>query len=609
MTSVQKNTRSWRTLITFIVVGLILPIGILGLGVVNNHNTIPIPGTASWRPLLGYDFGGGTMLVLEPLTSDESDAGVEAESDVALGQAQQAAGVIRARLADFGLEDAVVQADGSAVTVGMVNSDLSTTVVTLATQQGRSDMRSVLLSGWGQPGPADPFVDIVLGGDDADVDAGDGDVDSDGDATDAASDTDASDAASTSVWAEAGNLEDPWSLDQISDSLMATFESLDCQSPVAFSQMAPADDADVVVACSTDGMTKYILGPVVVPNQNVAGAALTSQANDQNTFAQTGQLETWWVTLLLNSEGRGQLTQATTRITEIQAEDPTDSRQSVAVMFDGFVVAAPLVENINSSGRLELPGTFTELGARVLASQLNHGALPQSLQLASVSAVSATWASGQLQGIVLALAIALVLALAWFIVRYRALATIPLVTMALYGLMVYVVAALLGWAETVYITMPSIAAALVTGLLLCESFITMTQRFRDAIAEGRGVGPSMQRAWQRSLRSVYAPRVMLAIVSLGFYFAADGVLHDFGFALLVTTILSAMFPVWVLRPLLTIAAHRAMGKQVPAATQAKARQGSVQGQTIAQKRAMQAGGAKLLGSHDVADSASGKEQQ
>jgi hypothetical protein len=156
---------------------------------------------------------------------------------------------------------------------------------------------------------------------------------------------------------------------------------------------APWDEpGSQTVSCDTSG-TKYVLGSTVVAGKQVtsAAAALSSAA---------GQ---WVVYLSLDTTAAKAFGALTTRqyaayYPEAQAGNANDvALDSIAIVFNGDVLAAPQTLGALTAGALEITGTppagFTEAAATGLAAALATGPLPVGLRVADIATTVLTPAS------------------------------------------------------------------------------------------------------------------------------------------------------------------------------------------------------------------------
>jgi preprotein translocase subunit SecD len=117
-----------------------------------------------------------------------------------------------------------------------------------------------------------------------------------------------------------------------------------------------ADLAAPRITLAGDRGTKYQLGSAVFTQDDV-GSALVAATADPSVFN---------VELTLDADGRRALATATKRA--VDAPSPQDR---IALVVNGRVLAAPVVQAPIHSGLVQMAGDFTPQGAQDIASSLN----------------------------------------------------------------------------------------------------------------------------------------------------------------------------------------------------------------------------------------------
>jgi SecD-like export protein len=161
---------------------------------------------------------------------------------------------------------------------------------------------------------------------------------------------------------------------------------------------AAADDYDnpyvQVVACDSHG-NKYALDVAMVRGTQLSSAVAAPSPTSVR----------WTVLLTLNSAGTSAFGALTAQLYDTysaaaQAGHLNDLwLDSIAMVVDGNVVAAPEILEPIPGGHLQFPGPFTQAQAEALAAQLRFGALPGAFRITAVSTFatpSASLASGRL---------------------------------------------------------------------------------------------------------------------------------------------------------------------------------------------------------------------
>lgn len=160
----------------------------------------------------------------------------------------------------------------------------------------------------------------------------------------------------------------------LSTKLRRTFMTWSCRQSLDPTRGREAA-GDYMVACSTDGSTKYLLAPTAVPGHDISSvvAGLNGTPRDN-----------WVVMLTFDRSGSRRWLQVTKRAYDVNNGQPSTSCappkgcNAIAITLDGVVQSAPYISTAGGipGGRAEISGGFTEQSASQLAAVLKYGALP-----------------------------------------------------------------------------------------------------------------------------------------------------------------------------------------------------------------------------------------
>ena len=215
-------------------------------------------------------------------------------------------------------------------------------------------------------------------------------------------------------------------LAQITPAIEKQLTSLDCTKPAQV--QAIVDDPDkVMVTCSVDGTSKYVLGPAEVEGQDVKDAASGAELNQQG--APTGGYE---IRLSFNGKGTKEFGDVTTRLVGLQPP-----QNQFAIVLDNQVISAPQTNAAITNGSASITGNFTAESARLLADQIKFGALPLSFSLQTQDDISPQLGSDQLQKGLIAGAIGLLLVVLYSLIQYRALGLVTVASLLVASVITY----------------------------------------------------------------------------------------------------------------------------------------------------------------------------
>ncbi|MCT2545222.1 MULTISPECIES: protein translocase subunit SecD [Streptomyces] len=322
--------------------------------------------------------------------------------------------------------------------------------------------------------------------------------------------------------------------------LQKQFAALDCSSKASRAEAARgAKPTDMVVACSSEGDAKYVLGPSEVSGTEVDSA---KAGFDQ-------QRGMWIVNMEFTKQGSKQFQTITKKLS---AQQPPQNQFAIAL--DGEVVSAPQV-NTTLSGSAEISGSFTQQSAEDLANVLSYGALPLSFKEQSVTTVTAALGGEQLQAGLIAGAIGLALVVIYLVAYYRGLALIALLSLLVSGILTYTLMSLLGPAIGFALNLPAVCGAIVAIGITADSFIVYFERVRDEIREGRTLRPAVERAWPRARRTILVSDFVSFLAAAVLFVVTVGKVQGFAFTLGLTTLLDVVVVFLFTKPVMTLMAR------------------------------------------------------
>jgi preprotein translocase subunit SecD len=492
-------TRPWRALL---VLGIVV-VGIYGALFLGTRLSDATP-----FPQLALDLEGGTQIILTPRTTDGQEVSAE---DLA-----QAIAIIRQRVDSSGVAEAEITSQGGQNIVVALPGNPSDETLDLVRRSAQMQFRPVLLET--QPGPI--------------TDAnGDGQPDPEPTVPlEDLSDTPATEPTS------------PSDLAWITPAVERQLQTLDCTDPANRTGGGGDDQAKALVTCSVDGTAKYVLGPVEIP-----GSEISSATSGLRTTAQGVTTNEWIVQLEFTGDGSQAFSESTQRLVSL-----SPPQNQFAMVLDGLVISAPVVNDPITNGQAEISGSFTRESAATLASQLNFGSLPLTLEVQSEEQISATLGAEQLQRGLLAGAIGLALVVAYSVIQYRGLALVTLTSLLVAGVITFGVIGLLSWLQGYRLSLPGVAGLIVAIGITADSFIVYFERIRDEVREGRYLEGAVEAGWVRARRTILASDAVNLLAAIVLYLLAVGGVRGFAFTLGLTTLVDVFVVYFFTHPLMQL---------------------------------------------------------
>jgi len=555
-----------------------------------------VTSNGGWTPKLALDLEGGTEIILEPTPLNGEDVTPTAE------QLEEAVNVIRQRVNGSGVSEAEVTTQGGKNIVVSLPGNPDQATRNLVKQSAQMNFRPVLVSE-AVTTAATPTATSTDGtstdssGSDATSSATTGasasatakssksatstsGSDSDenkrivpqalradttpsddtttatssatssaaADASSTATSTDTSTATSTDDTADTGTADtsDPSAgtasdLAQVTEKIYEKYTAQDC-SDLAALQSASADPDKPLVTCDTDGLYKYILGPVEVPGSDISDATATMGTNTQG-FS-TGE---WVVNLEFNSEGSKKFSEVTQRLVQL-----TGSQNQFAIVLDQLVVSAPATNAAITNGQAEISGSFTQESSALLAQQLKFGSLPVSFQVQTENQISALLGGEQLERGLLAGLIGLILVVLYSLLQYRALGLVTIFSLGFAGALTYGLVVLLGETENYRLSLAGVTGLIVAIGITADSFIVYFERVRDEVREGRPLASAVEAGWTRARRTILASDAVNFAAAIVLYLVAIGSVRGFAFTLGLTTLIDVIVVFLFTKPAVTL---------------------------------------------------------
>ncbi|MFF3443970.1 protein translocase subunit SecD [Streptosporangium sp. NPDC002721] len=307
----------------------------------------------------------------------------------------------------------------------------------------------------------------------------------------------------------------------IDPAALKRFETLDCAKDAGVGAQDAPDKQ--YVGCSQDGSTKFVLDKAAVTGTSIDSA---SSGVDQTT----GE---WLVQLAFKGQGPDQWSKVTTTAFNSQAP-----RNQVAMVLDGVVISAPVIQEPITGGRAQISGSFTQVTADELANQLKYGALPLKFEKSSIEEVSSTLGADQLRGGLIAGAIGLLLVVIYSMLYYRGLGVVSVLSLVVATIVTYQSVVLLGAFAGFRLSLPHIIGLIVSIGITADSFIVYFERIRDEMKEGRrSLRTAIEVAWVRARRTILIADAVMFIAAVVLYFLAVGGVAGFAFAMGLTTLI------------------------------------------------------------------------
>lgn len=185
--------------------------------------------------------------------------------------------------------------------------------------------------------------------------------------------------------------------------------------------------------------------------------------------------------------------------------------KNLPIFLDEFPLTWPTIKTPITDGRGVITGGFTKEQAKILALQLNAGALPVPVSVVEKRTVGASLGAESVAKSVRAGLIGLTIVAVFMIAKYGRLGLIADLALILYGLMTFAIFRLV----PITLTLPGIAGFLLSIGMAVDSNILIFERFKEELRSGKPGKMAMElgfgKAWD-SIRDANITTLLTCII-------------------------------------------------------------------------------------------------
>jgi protein-export membrane protein SecD len=227
--------------------------------------------------------------------------------------------------------------------------------------------------------------------------------------------------------------------------------------------------------------------------------------------------------------------------------------ETLAIVLDGAVISAPTIQDEITNGRAQITGGFTPEEAKELVRNLNYGALPVPIELASSQTVGASLGETALNAGVRAGIAGFIFLVAFMILWYR----LPglLASLALVG---YVIISL-----TIFKFIPvTLTAAGIAGFILSvgmavDANILIFERTKEELARGKSIHDALHEGFHRAWLSIRDSNISSIITAIILFWLGTSAVKGFALTLGIGVLVSMLTAISVSRTFLfAMAPHK-----------------------------------------------------
>jgi preprotein translocase subunit SecD len=236
---------------------------------------------------------------------------------------------------------------------------------------------------------------------------------------------------------------------------------------------------------------------------------------------------------------------------------PNQGKQ-VAIVLDGVVQSAPVINPGITGNTVTISGTFTSGEAKSLALVLKYGALPVQFdqKQQTVQSVSPELGKDQLKAGIIAGLIGLGLVALYMIFFYRLLGLVVWVGLGLTGMIFFALVTYLGHAQNLTLTLAGVTGIIVSVGVTVDSYVVYFERLKDEVRTGKTIRSSLDSGFRRAFRTIVAADLVSLIGAVVLYLLAVGSVRGFAYFLGISTAIDLALAYCFMHPLVWLLSRR-----------------------------------------------------
>lgn len=256
------------------------------------------------------------------------------------------------------------------------------------------------------------------------------------------------------------------------------------------------------------------------------------------------------VNITMNNKGRDIWGQYTT----------ANVGKQIAIVLDGRVQSAPVVNEPITDGRTQISGSFTAEEAKSLKTVLETGALPVSLKFSDSRVVGPTLGQQSLEAGVLAALAGVALVALYLLIFYRGLGLLSWISIFGFVSIFLGILGLLSMFGWFALSLPGIAGVVLTIGLAADSSILINERFREEVWMGKTIRSAAVGSTRHAIGTSVDADLVTLVSALVLYLVAIGPVRGFALTLMIGIACDIIMMLLIKRPLVILLAEGWMTK-------------------------------------------------
>lgn len=231
----------------------------------------------------------------------------------------------------------------------------------------------------------------------------------------------------------------------------------------------------------------------------------------------------------------------------------------LAIFLDGNMLSAPVIQVPITNGTAVISGHFTASDAKQMVQNLNLGALPVPITLASTQTIGATLGDQALHAGVIAGVVGFVILALFMILWYRLPGIVAVLALMIYSTLMLAIFQLL----PVVLTAAGIAGFILSIGLAVDANILIAERIKEELAEGRTSEEAIKEGFARAWLAIRDSNIAHIIASIILFWLGTSIIKGFALVFGLGVVVSMFSAITISRTFLRalhVNTHKPFGR-------------------------------------------------
>lgn len=321
----------------------------------------------------------------------------------------------------------------------------------------------------------------------------------------------------------------------------------DVNEAIAMIGQTPLLEFKLVKQGESQTLSDGAINPAAFEDTGLTGTYLSSAALQFGN----GTSATTMPTVLINFNAEGARLFADITAKNIGRE--------LAIFLDGNVLSAPVIQDSITGGSAVVSGNFTAQSAKDLATNLNLGALPVPITLASTQTIGATLGDEATRAGIVAGVLGFVALSLFMIVWYRLPGLVAVVSLFIYCLLMLALFKLI----PVVLTAAGIAGFILSVGLAVDANVLIAERIKEELADGKKTNEAIREGFARAWLAIRDSNIAHIIAAVILFWFGTALIKGFALVFGLGVIISMLSAISISRTFLLalgVSAEKGMGR-------------------------------------------------